>query len=48
VETGPARARRELITVTAAMPLWRADPVGEKLTDVLAPVNNEETQRDHV
>ncbi|WP_261576489.1 hypothetical protein, partial [Frankia gtarii] len=47
VETGSARARRELAVVAEAMAPWRADPVGEELTAVLAPVINEEVGRDH-
>ncbi len=47
VETGSARARRELAAVATAMTPWRADPVGAELTAVLAPIINEEVGRNH-
>ncbi|WP_239308939.1 hypothetical protein [Frankia sp. Cj3] len=47
VETGSARARRELDTVAAAMAPWRAHSVGQDLADVLAPVTIDEPGREH-
>jgi tetratricopeptide (TPR) repeat protein len=47
VETGSARARRELAAVAAAMTPWRAHPVGQDLAEVLTPLTTNETGRDH-
>lgn len=38
LETGSARARRELGAVDAAMSPWQAEPVGQDLAEVLAPI----------
>jgi len=37
-ETGSERARRELAAVEAAMAPWQAEPVGQDLTEALAPI----------
>jgi tetratricopeptide (TPR) repeat protein len=47
VETGSARARRELAAVAAAMTPWRAHPLGQELADVLTPFTTDETGREH-
>ncbi|ABW12056.1 hypothetical protein Franean1_2626 [Parafrankia sp. EAN1pec] len=47
METGSARARRELAAVAAAMAPWRTHPVGQDLAEVLAPVTTDETGMDH-
>ncbi len=47
VGTGSARARRELSAVVTVMAPWHADPIGQELVEVLAPVINEETRGDH-
>ncbi|OHV43931.1 hypothetical protein [Pseudofrankia sp. BMG5.36] len=47
VETGSARARRELAAVAAAMAPWHAHPVGQDLAEALAPVTTEKTGRRH-
>uniref|UniRef100_UPI0021194264 hypothetical protein n=1 Tax=Frankia sp. ACN10a TaxID=2926031 RepID=UPI0021194264 len=47
VETGSARARRELDTVAAAMAPWRAHSIGQDLANALAPVTVDEAGRDH-
>jgi hypothetical protein len=47
METGSARARRELAAVAPAMAPWRAHPVGQELACVLAPFTTETTGRDH-
>ncbi|MET7484292.1 helix-turn-helix transcriptional regulator [Streptomyces sp. NPDC005538] len=38
VETGSERARRELAAVEAAMAPWQAEPIGQDLAEVLAPI----------
>ncbi|WP_235497579.1 MULTISPECIES: hypothetical protein [unclassified Frankia] len=47
VETGSARARRELDTVAVAMAPWRAHSIGQELADALASVTIDEPERDH-
>ncbi|GLX22973.1 helix-turn-helix transcriptional regulator [Streptomyces lavendulae] len=39
VETGSERARRELAAVEAGMAPWQAEPIGQTLAEVLAPIN---------
>ncbi|MEV7547184.1 helix-turn-helix transcriptional regulator [Streptomyces sp. NPDC089915] len=38
VRTGSERARRELTAVEAAMTPWQAEPIGQSLAEVLAPI----------
>lgn len=38
VETGSERARRELAAVEAVMAPWQAEPIGQALAEVLAPI----------
>ncbi|ETA01232.1 hypothetical protein CcI156_17720 [Frankia sp. CcI156] len=47
VETGSARARRELAAVAAAMTPWHTHSVGQDLAEALAPVTTDETGREH-
>jgi hypothetical protein len=47
VETGSARARRELAAVATAMAPWRTHPVSRDLAEALAPLTTSESGRDH-
>lgn len=41
LETGSARARRELAAVVAVMTPWETEPVGQQLADALSRINEE-------